>query len=85
MKSKPDYNSLYETAESQAGDCSAEEAGQQGFSWERLSDNVKNGRFHRLFRLGTWSNGHGAPSCYCLGCCTLLQSVFRLCRVSRIV
>jgi predicted transcriptional regulator of viral defense system len=50
MNSKPDYNRLYEVAESQAGYFTAKQAKQCGFSWERLSDNVKNGRFLRLFR-----------------------------------
>ena len=50
MNSKPDYDSLYETAESQAGYFTARQAQKHGFSWERLSDNVKHGRFLRLFR-----------------------------------
>lgn len=50
MSSEPDYNQLYETAESQAGYFTAGQAKEHGFSWERLSDNVKRGRFLRLFR-----------------------------------
>ena len=50
MSSKPDYNRLYETAESQAGYFTARQAKGHGFSWERLSDNVKRGRFLRIFR-----------------------------------
>ena len=50
MTPEPDYNQLYETAESQAGYFTARQAKKHGFSWERLSDNVKRGRFLRLFR-----------------------------------
>jgi len=50
MDTKPDYDLLYETAESQAGYFTVQQANQHGFSWERLSTNVKNGRFQRLFR-----------------------------------
>ena len=50
MSTEPDYDRLYETAESQAGYFTANQARNHGFSWERLSDNVKRGRFMRLFR-----------------------------------
>lgn len=50
MVPKPDYDQLYETAESQAGYFTAKQARKHGFSWERLSDNVKRGRFLRIFR-----------------------------------
>lgn len=50
MIPKPDYDQLYETAESQAGYFTAKQARKHGFSWERLSDNVKRGRFLRIFR-----------------------------------
>lgn len=50
MNTEPDYHRLYETAESQAGYFTASQAREHGFSWERLSDNVKRGRFMRLFR-----------------------------------
>ena len=50
MIQKPDYNQLYETVESQAGYFTAKQARKHGFSWERLSDNVKRGRFLRIFR-----------------------------------
>ena len=50
MNSKPDYDRLYETAEGQAGYFTAKQAKKHGFSWERLSDNVKRGRFLRIFR-----------------------------------
>ena len=50
MVPKPDYDQLYETAESQAGYFTANQARKHGFSWERLSDNVKRGRFLRIFR-----------------------------------
>ncbi len=50
MNPKPDYDHLYETAEGQAGYFTAKQAKKVGFSWERLSDNVKHGRFLRIFR-----------------------------------
>lgn len=50
MITDPDYDRLYETAENQAGYFTASQAKDHGFSWERLSDNVKRGRFMRLFR-----------------------------------
>jgi predicted transcriptional regulator of viral defense system len=55
MKTGPDYNHLYEIAEAQAGYFTTRQAGAAGFSRERLSDNVKNGRFirvaHGVYRL----------------------------------
>ncbi len=50
MNLHPDYDRLYEIAERQAGYFTAKQAQKYGFSWERLSDNVKRGRFLRLFR-----------------------------------
>ncbi|WP_420641239.1 type IV toxin-antitoxin system AbiEi family antitoxin domain-containing protein [Candidatus Leptofilum sp.] len=50
MVQKPDYDRLYETAEGQAGYFTSKQARKHGFSWERLSDNVKHGRFLRIFR-----------------------------------
>ncbi|MBK6328942.1 MAG: hypothetical protein IPF56_23870 [Chloroflexi bacterium] len=50
MNDEPDYNLLYETAENQAGYFTATQARRHGFSWERLSDNVKRGRFLRIVR-----------------------------------
>ncbi|MBP6804566.1 MAG: hypothetical protein KA362_10695 [Chloroflexi bacterium] len=50
MNNEPDYNLLYETAENQAGYFTAAQARTHGFSWERLSDNVKRGRFLRIVR-----------------------------------
>lgn len=50
MSTEPDYDRLYETAENQAGYFTASQAKDHGFTWERLSDNVKRGRFMRLFR-----------------------------------
>ena len=47
---KPNYNLLYEIAESQAGYFTAQQAREVGFSWERLSSNVKNGKFLRVNR-----------------------------------
>lgn len=55
MKTKPDYDQLYEIAESQAGYFTSAQARKVGFSWERLSSNVKTGRFlrvaHGVYRL----------------------------------
>jgi predicted transcriptional regulator of viral defense system len=50
MIAGPDYDRLYEIAESQAGYFGAAQARQVGFSWERLSGNVRSGRFQRIFR-----------------------------------
>jgi predicted transcriptional regulator of viral defense system len=50
MSKGPDYQQLYETAESQAGYFAAHQARKCGFSWERLSSNVKTGRFIRIRR-----------------------------------
>ena len=50
MNQGPDYQRLYETAESQAGYFAAHQARQCGFSWERLSSNVNTGRFIRIRR-----------------------------------
>lgn len=55
MSNTPDYQQLYDIAESQAGYFAAHQARQCGFSWERLSNNVKTGRFmrvkHGIYRL----------------------------------
>jgi predicted transcriptional regulator of viral defense system len=48
MKTKPDYDHLYEIAEAQAGYFTAQQAQSVGFSWERLSSNVKRGKFVRI-------------------------------------
>lgn len=48
MKRGPDYDLLYEIAEGQAGYFAAHQARSVGFSWERLSANVKTGRFQRV-------------------------------------
>jgi predicted transcriptional regulator of viral defense system len=50
MSTKPNYDLLYETAESQAGYFTAQQAKEVGFSWERLSSNVKNEKFLRISR-----------------------------------
>ena len=50
MTEGPDYQQLYETAESQAGYFAAHQARKCGFSWERLSSNVNAGRFIRIRR-----------------------------------
>lgn len=44
----PDYDRLYEIAESQAGYFTAEQAREVGFSYERLSSNAKSGKFQRV-------------------------------------
>jgi predicted transcriptional regulator of viral defense system len=48
MESKPDYDHLYQIAEAQAGYFTASQAQPVGFSSERLSANVKSGRFVRI-------------------------------------
>jgi predicted transcriptional regulator of viral defense system len=48
MDTKPDYDHLYEIAEAQAGYFTASQAQTVGFSTERLSANVKSGRFTRI-------------------------------------
>ena len=44
----PDHDALYHLAEPQAGYFTARQASRAGFSWERLTDYSKNGRFQRL-------------------------------------
>jgi len=55
---KTNYNQLYDIVESQAGYFSATQAEKVGFSWERLSSNVKTGRFlriaHGVYRLANF-------------------------------
>ena len=63
MNAEPDYDRLYETAESQAGYFTASQAREHGFSWERLSDNVKRGRFLRPFR-GVYRLSHFPSSAH---------------------
>ncbi|MFO7680874.1 MAG: type IV toxin-antitoxin system AbiEi family antitoxin domain-containing protein [Chloroflexota bacterium] len=63
MNTEPDYDRLYETAENQAGYFTASQARDHGFSWERLSENVKRGRFLRLFR-GVYRLAHFPSSAY---------------------
>jgi predicted transcriptional regulator of viral defense system len=48
MNNKPDYNLLFEIAENQAGYFSSSQARSCGFSWERLSNSVKSGKFRRI-------------------------------------
>jgi predicted transcriptional regulator of viral defense system len=50
MAQKPNYNGLYEIAESQAGYFTASQARDVGFSWERLSSNARKGLFLRVAR-----------------------------------
>lgn len=57
MTTEPDYVRLYETAESQVGSFTVNQARDHGFSWEHLSDHVKRGRFLRLFR-GVFRQAH---------------------------
>jgi predicted transcriptional regulator of viral defense system len=47
MDTKPNYDRLYEFAEEQAGYFTAAQAHQAGFSWERLSNSIKSGKFLR--------------------------------------
>ncbi len=55
MSTKPDYDLLYQIAENQAGYFTARQAREVGFSWERLSNNAKIGKFiriaHGIYRL----------------------------------
>jgi predicted transcriptional regulator of viral defense system len=44
----PDQDALYHLAEPQAGYFTARQAAKAGFSWERLTDYSKTGRFQRL-------------------------------------
>jgi len=48
MGNKPDYNQVYSIAESQGGYFAASQARELGFAWDRLSKNVKSGRFSRV-------------------------------------
>ncbi len=50
MAQGPDYDGLYEIAESQAGYFTASQAREVGFSWERLSSNAQTGLFQRVAR-----------------------------------
>ncbi len=50
MSNKPDYDQLYSIAESQGGYFAASQARELGFAWDRLSKNVKSGRFSRVAR-----------------------------------
>ena len=63
MAMKPNYDLLYETAESQAGYFTAQQARGVGFSWERLSGNVKSGKFLRISR-GIYRLAHFPGSAY---------------------
>lgn len=47
---RPDHNALYRIAEQQAGYFTARQAARAGFSWERLTDYSKSGRFQRVAR-----------------------------------
>jgi predicted transcriptional regulator of viral defense system len=50
MRVKPDYDRLYQIAEGQAGYFTAKQALMAGFSRERISSNVKSGKFIRVTR-----------------------------------
>ena len=45
---KPDYDALYNIVEDQGGYFTAAQARSVGFSWERLSNNVKSEQFDRV-------------------------------------
>jgi predicted transcriptional regulator of viral defense system len=47
MRSKLSYDQLYKIAEDQGGYFGASQARDLGFSWDRLSKNVKSGKFTR--------------------------------------
>lgn len=46
----PDQKALYDRAERQAGYFTARQARSAGFSWERLVEHAKSGRFRRIAR-----------------------------------
>ncbi len=48
VKKTPDHNALYRLAEQQAGYFTARQAATAGFSWERLTEHAKSGRFQRV-------------------------------------
>lgn len=48
MSKNPDYDQLYNIAENQGGYFTASQAREFGFAWDRLSKNVKSGRFTRV-------------------------------------
>lgn len=48
MDTKPDYDQLYDFIEDQAGYFTAAQARTAGFSWERLSNSAKSGKFLRI-------------------------------------
>jgi predicted transcriptional regulator of viral defense system len=48
MSKNPDYDQLYNIAENQGGYFTASQARELGFAWDRLSKNVKSGRFTRV-------------------------------------
>ena len=50
MSKKPNCNQLYDIAENQGGYFSASQARECGFAWDRLSKNVKSGKFTRVVR-----------------------------------
>lgn len=63
MNTKPDYDQLYEIAEEQAGYFTSTQARKVGFSWERLSNNVKSGKFQRVAQ-GVYRLAHFPGSAY---------------------
>ncbi len=58
----PDHDALYHLAEPQAGYFTARQAARAGFSWERLTEYAKKGRFQRLahgiYRLAQFPSSH---------------------------
>lgn len=48
MIKKPDYKKLYDIAENQSGFFTSGQAEKAGYSWERLSNLVKSGKFSRM-------------------------------------
>lgn len=47
-KRAPDHDALYRIAEQQAGYFTAQQAARGGFSWERLANHTRYGRFQRV-------------------------------------
>ncbi len=60
MSDGPDYDRLYRIAEDQAGYFTSQQAREAGYSWERLTNSVKSGKFQRvaqgLYRLRHFPN-----------------------------
>lgn len=63
MMTKPNHDQLFQIAKEQAGYFTAAQARYTGFSWERLSNSVKSGKFQRVAR-GVYRLSHFPGSRY---------------------